>query len=146
MIDNTAILALDASLRLVAPIEGVSVVSWDDRSTWVIDFDLGATKEQQQAALAILDTFDPTAVPPGPKFVPTFVALGRLTAQEYTGIMQASAALLAAGDGSLARWLDMARTDTQGINLNSPDTAAAKAHLVSSGLLTQQRADVVLSP
>lgn len=42
---------------------GVSIGLWDDRSTWRIDFAPDATEKERQAAQAVLDSFDPAAVP-----------------------------------------------------------------------------------
>jgi len=85
------------------------------------------------------------ALPPPPVWVQTFALLGRLTPKEYTAIRQAAAARLAAGDGQLEQWLDMARTAPNGVNLGDPATAAAKAALIEAGLLTPARADAVFS-
>jgi hypothetical protein len=85
------------------------------------------------------------ALPPAPLYVPTASLLSRLSAAEYTAIRQAAAAQLAAGDGGLERWLDMARTAVAGVDLNDPATAAAKAALVSGKLLAPARADAVFS-
>jgi hypothetical protein len=85
------------------------------------------------------------ALPPDPLYVPTASLLSRLSAAEYTAIRQAAAAQLAAGDGGLERWLDMARTAVAGVDLNDPATAAAKAALVSGRLLAPARADAVFS-
>jgi hypothetical protein len=85
------------------------------------------------------------ALPPAPLYVPTASLLSRLSAAEYTAIRQAAAAQLAAGDGGLERWLDMARTAIAGVDLNDPATVAAKAALVSGKLLAPARADAVFS-
>jgi hypothetical protein len=85
------------------------------------------------------------ALPPAPVHVPAATLLARLTAAEYTGIRQAATAQLAAGNGQLELWLDMARTAIGGINLNDPATRAAKAAIISAKLLTQPRADAVFS-
>lgn len=50
---------LHIALEDVAPIHGVSIQSWDDKSTWRVDFKDEATKEQRDAAQAVVDDFDP---------------------------------------------------------------------------------------
>jgi hypothetical protein len=55
---------LDAALRSVCPIDGVSIGRKDDKATWRIDFKDEATSEQRTAAQAVLDAFDPDYVDP----------------------------------------------------------------------------------
>lgn len=43
----------------IAPIEGVSVKTWDVRETWRIDFKPEATPDQRDAATKALYAFDP---------------------------------------------------------------------------------------
>lgn len=59
---NTA--TLTAEIAAVAPIQGVSIGSWNDRETWRIDFAPDATEQQKAAAQAVLVSFDPDAVKP----------------------------------------------------------------------------------
>jgi hypothetical protein len=103
--------------------------------TWLDQAQAMPTADEVTAAIA--------ALPPAPVHVAAAVLLGRLTLAEYTAIRQAAAAALAAGNGQLEQWLDMARTSVAGIDLNDPATVAAKAALVSAKLLTQARADAV---
>jgi hypothetical protein len=56
----SAIAKLDAAIKAVCPIHGVSIGRWDDRSTWRIDFKGEATPEQRAAAQSVVDSFDPT--------------------------------------------------------------------------------------
>jgi len=77
--------------------------------------------------------------------VPTSVLLGRLTDAEYTAIVQAAASQLAAGNGQLSRWLDMARTSAS-VGLNDTPTVLAQANLISAGLLTAARVSVIFAP
>ncbi len=78
-------------------------------------------------------------------YIPTATVLGRLTLAEYTAIKQAAASQLAAGNGQLEQWLDMARTSINGINPADPATIAAIAALESANLLTAARAAVVFA-
>lgn len=70
--------------------------------------------------------------------------LSRLTDSEYTAIMQAAQAGVAAGQPQLARWIDMLRLNGA-IDINGDAAIAAKAAVVAGGLLTQQRADLIFS-
>lgn len=81
------ITALDAALRLVAPIEGVSVVDENDKSTWRVDFKPEATSDQRAAAQAVIDTFDVDADPVPATITPMqgkrqLFAMGLMTANE----------------------------------------------------------------
>lgn len=49
---------LDAALRAVAPVIGVSFGKHDDKSTWVPQFADGATGEQINAAYDVIEAFD----------------------------------------------------------------------------------------
>jgi hypothetical protein len=110
---------------------------YPDGLTWLDDSTTPPALNEVNAAIA--------ALPPPPSYVQTFVLLARLTPAEYTAIRQAAATQLAAGNGQLEQWLDMARTAPKGINLIDPITTAAKAALVAAALLTQARADAVFS-
>ena len=83
--------------------------------------------------------------PPGPVYIPTATILGRLTTAEYTAIMQAAASQLAAGNGQLALWLDMARTSQKGIDPADATATAARAALIQAGLLTSARDAIVFA-
>lgn len=50
---------LDAAIRAVCPIHGISIGRKDDKTTWRIDFTSEATEEQKAAARAVLASFDP---------------------------------------------------------------------------------------
>lgn len=55
--------ALDRAVRAVCPIDSVSIGKPDDKTTWRIDFALGATAPQKAAAQAAVASFvyDPAA-------------------------------------------------------------------------------------
>ena len=53
---------LHAQIAAVAPIEGVSIGTLNDKTTWRIDFLPTATAAQKAAARAVLAAFDPTPV------------------------------------------------------------------------------------
>jgi len=116
--------------------DGASIPATTDNSDW----------SDYLAWCAAGNTADPAdALPTRPVYLDPFVLLGRLTLSEYTLIRQAAGAQLAAGNGQLEQWLDMARIAPSGINLLDPVTIAAKAAVVAGGLLTQARADAVFA-
>lgn len=45
----------------IAPIDGISIGNWEDKSTWRIDFESAATSDQKIAAQTALESFDPNA-------------------------------------------------------------------------------------
>ncbi len=45
---------LHEAIEAVAPIDGISIGDWDDKSTWRIDFKPEATNEQRVAAESVL--------------------------------------------------------------------------------------------
>lgn len=49
---------VDAAVKAVCPIHGISFGRPADKATWRIDFDDAATPEQQQAALDVVAAFD----------------------------------------------------------------------------------------
>lgn len=64
---------VEAAIKAVCPINGVSIGRVNDKSTWRIDFKDEATQEQRQAAQAALDAFNPEA--PSVVAVETIVSL-----------------------------------------------------------------------
>jgi hypothetical protein len=53
---------LDAALKSAGiPIEGISIGRWSDKATWRVDFAVEPTKEQRDAAQAVIDAFNPDA-------------------------------------------------------------------------------------
>lgn len=53
---------LDGTLRRAGiPIDGVSIGFEGDRSTWVVRYAAGATKQDMAAGTALVTTFDPTS-------------------------------------------------------------------------------------
>jgi hypothetical protein len=53
---------LDAAVKAVCPIHGISIRRLDDKASWRIDFADGATPEQRTAAAAVVASFDVAAV------------------------------------------------------------------------------------
>ncbi len=103
-------------------------------------------------AALLAGTYGPVSayVAPAPVVVPVVLPaatiLSRLTLDEYTAIMQAATAGLAAGNGQLSDWLDLARTTQGGVNLSNAATVAARAALIAGNLLTAARDAVVFAP
>lgn len=58
------LLRLHNALAAVCPIEGVSVTDPNDKTTWRIAFQPGATSAQKAAAQSAVAAFDPTIGPP----------------------------------------------------------------------------------
>lgn len=52
---------LDAAIKAVCPIRGVSIGRKNDKATWRIDFKDEATDKQRADARAVLEAFDPVA-------------------------------------------------------------------------------------
>jgi hypothetical protein len=82
--------ALDAAVKAVCPIYGVSVGIVSDKATWRIDFRPEATTQQRAAAQAVVTSFDPVSAD-APLDISdinnldkVFRAIGLLIAQ-YTG-------------------------------------------------------------
>lgn len=53
---------INDAIGAVCPIDGVSLGSESDKSTWLIRFSAAATAQQKQAAVAVLAGFDITTV------------------------------------------------------------------------------------
>lgn len=49
---------LDAAIKAVCPIHGISIGRKDDKSTWRIDFKDEASAQERAAAQAVLNAFD----------------------------------------------------------------------------------------
>ena len=81
---------------------------------------------------------------PAPTFILFQTFLDRLTATEYLNIKKAIATQIQANNATVARWFD--RVTARGIDLTDSQTATIKAAAVSSGLLTQARADIIFTP
>jgi len=55
------IVVLDQQIKVVCPIDGVSLGRKDDKSTWRIDFKPEATAQQRTDAQAVVEAFDVAA-------------------------------------------------------------------------------------
>lgn len=86
---------LDAAIKEVCPIDGVSIGLPGDKSTWRIDFATNATALQKAAAMVVLQQFDPNAPDSPPPVQPQIDKLvdlleqkGVVTAEEKTALFQ----------------------------------------------------------
>jgi hypothetical protein len=101
--------------------------------------------QHYQAWLAASNTPDPyVALPTPPIVLDGSTFLGRLTDAEYAAIVGAAQTALAAGNGQIARWLELVRMQS-GVNLGSEQVTAAKAWLTSAGIMTADRVAVVFA-
>ena len=48
---------LDSDIKIICPIDGVSVGAWDDKSTWRVDYKVEATTDEKKAAQIVVDNF-----------------------------------------------------------------------------------------
>jgi len=90
---------------------------------------------------ATINSWIANFVSPTPEaIVDGLIFLSRVTDDEY-------AAITAAGrsNASIGRWIDMFRLLGY-VDVNGTTAQTAKAGLVSAGLLTQERADVIFAP
>lgn len=110
---------LTAKLHAVCPIDGVSVGSRNDKSTWAISFRPDATPEQRAHAHAVASAFDFDA-PAVPASVRMWQAKAALAA---VGKLEAANAVIAAASGHVAIAWEYA-TD---VSRDSPGLAAAGA-------------------
>jgi hypothetical protein len=91
----------------------------------------------------VTQTFATQAIP-AQHFVSFQTIISRLTDLEYTGVKKAIAAQVQANNATVPRWYDLAQGKLT-IDLNDSMTITIKGLLVSSGLLTQARADAVFA-
>ena len=128
--------ALEAAIKAVCPILGVSIGRVADKATWRIDFDPTATAEQRAAAAEAFASFDTAAS------TPAIVTYEQLRARLSAGEREA---VLSSNDWRVRDFTLWASANNS-IDLRGRNASAAKALLVSLGLLTQQRADAVFAP
>jgi hypothetical protein len=129
---------LHDAIAAVCPIDGISISDVGDKSKWRIDFSAGATAQQKDAAAQVVAGFDPNT--------PAHVYLSYVTLRSRLTIAERQAILTAArSDWRLADWMGLAQAEGT-INLSTAETLAAKAALISAGLLTPARVDEVFAP
>jgi hypothetical protein len=131
---------LSAAISTVCPVNSVKVGKNDDRATWSFDPAVGATPAQITAANNVIATIG-IAVLSVVKF-DAFIA--RWTDPEYALLMQRRAQAIGAGNVTLVKQWDIAAVQGQ-VDLNSPAAQNFKAAIVSAGILSQARADVIFN-
>jgi hypothetical protein len=131
---------LDAAIRAVCPIIGVRVGVASDRATWSYTADPSATAPQLAAADNVIATIDPVV-----KNIITFDDfIGRWTNAEYRLLLQSRATAVQGGSFAIPKSWDIAFARGQ-INLNNQLMQSLKSDIVSAGILTQARADVIFA-
>lgn len=129
---------LDAAIAAVCPIIGVRVGDPSDRAKWSFDPAPGATASQITAANNVIATLDPTVK----NIIPFYIFIARWLDAEYALLMQRRATAIGAGNVTLVKQWDTAATRGF-VDLNTPAAQNFKANVVSAGILTQARADVI---
>ena len=127
---------LHDAIAEVSPITSCSVGKADDRSTWTWVPGSGATQPQIDAGNNVIATIpiDPKATLASSEFI------GRFTNAEY----RAATAETWRQTGGNAKNFDVVVFDPT-INLNKKKAATLKTSLITDGILTQARADVIFS-
>lgn len=132
----------NAIISAGCPIKSVSVGKANDRTTWKFEPADNVTQAQIDAGTNVIATIDPVvlSIIPFPEFI------SRWTLTEYSNLMKGRATAITNNSAamSLVKNWDIAAS-TGLINLNAQAAQNFKASIVSAGILTQQRADVIFS-
>lgn len=108
---------LHASIAAVAPITGVSIGRADNRDTWRVDFSDVATAEQRAAAVEVVRSFDPAAVPATDvKLEARRRILARYPEWKQLNIIRAGGDDLA----KMTAWIDAMRAASDALEAMSP--------------------------
>jgi hypothetical protein len=110
-----------------------------------VRYNLDGTTTTSSVSIDPSNPANPERRPKPVRPIPGHVFIARFTPQEYAAIRQAAAAQLAQGNGQLSMWIDTALASGF-VDPSLASAHAAKAALVSAGLLTQERADVIFVP
>jgi hypothetical protein len=131
---------LHDAIAEVCPVDSTKVGKSDDRATWSFVPGSRATQPQIDAGNNVIATIpiDPlTTITPGGLIL-------RFTNGEYKQTLDYHTSSLAAGTiGPKKTWDTMMGEST--INMNARTVKSVKNGLVSAGVLTQARADVIFS-
>lgn len=131
---------LHEAIAEVSPIASATVGKPDDRATWTWVPGTGATQPQIDAGNNVVATIpiDPlTTVTPG-------MLVTRFTNGEYKATLDYHTSSLAAGTiGPKKTWDTMMGQSS--VDMNDRSVKSVKNGLVSAGVLTQARADVIFS-
>jgi hypothetical protein len=112
----------------------------NDRLTWVWVPGPDATQPQIDAGNNVVATIDPVVK----NVIPFADFLSRWTDAEYLGLLRGRAAGISAGVLALIKQWDIVQAQGR-IDLNQAPAQSFKAILVSSGILTQVRADEIFN-
>lgn len=136
---DTLINVVTAVVTACPQVIGVSIADWSDKSSWRIDYAPGTTC--QAAAQAAVTAY---VVQPTLSVIPYAAFISRWTVAEYAKLLQGRAAAVTSGNVTLMQQFDIFSA-TGVIDLNNPAVTTAKAQIVTAGILTQARADVIFS-
>lgn len=127
---------LQDAIADVCPVISVTVGNGSDRATWSFDPGAGATQPQIDAGNNVITTIpiDPLTTIPTPDFI------GRFTNAEYRA---ATASAWRQTAGNAKNW-DVVVFEPS-VNSNKKKTQTLKTSLVTDGILTQARADIIFS-
>jgi len=120
----------------VSPVTGTSVGEADNRSTWTWVPGTGATQPQIDAGNNVVATIPIDIL----GTVPTGDFISRWTNAEYLALQKRRTT----DNGKMAKDWDNVTSDST-INMNKKKTQTLKSNLVTDGILTQARADVIFS-
>jgi hypothetical protein len=127
---------LHDAIAEVCPVESVTVVDSNDRNTWSFVPKTNATQAQIDAGVNVINT-----IPIEPKKTMASVDfISRFTNAEYRA---ATATTWRQTAGNAKNWDVVVFEPT--INLNKKKVDTLKTSLVTDGILTQARADVIFS-
>jgi hypothetical protein len=131
---------LHEAIAEVCPVDSVSVGKSNDRSTWSFRSSAGATQAQIDAGNNVIATIPLTTK----STVPAGDFIARWTNAEYLALQQKFTADIAANKiGNKKNW-DIAIANSV-VDMNKKKTQNLKSDIVTSGVLTQARADEIFS-
>lgn len=122
------------------PVISTRIVDQNDRTTWSFVPDASATSTQIAAGSNVIATIDPVVK----NVIPFDQFIQRWLDAEYTLLMQRRATAITNGNITLVKQWDTALAAGK-VDLNSPAAINFKNNMVSAGILTQARADVIFS-
>lgn len=119
--------ALNEAIAGVAPINGISIGDWADKTTWRVDFQSDATGAQKLAAQTVIDDWD-ASTPAPPMTVPMWAV--RTVLQNDGLFSQAQALIDASTDNALKNVWEYGNFADR--NSNAINTLATALNLTSN--------------